>query len=235
VETIVMKDQVVLVTGGARGIGRAVSEAFVANGATVIATSRRGPKGALHESAHGLVETHLDVVDESSIDSLFAAIEHTYGRLDVLVNNAGVGVFKPITELSLDEWQLTLATNLTGAFLCARAAFSVMKQRGGGRIIHIGSVADTHPLPTGAAYGASKFGLRGLHLVLNEEGKAFGVRSSLVSPGAVATDIWNGRPGFEPSDMLRPEDVAASVLDIARRPLSVRIDEVRLMPPKGIL
>jgi NADP-dependent 3-hydroxy acid dehydrogenase YdfG len=110
-----------------------------------------------------------------------------------------------------------------------------MRARGGGRIINMGSIADHRAIAGNSAYAASKFGLRGLSLTLAEEGADCGVRVSLVSPGAVATAIWADRDGFDPTEMLQPRDVAETVLDIVRRPLSVRLDEVRLLPPKGVL
>jgi NAD(P)-dependent dehydrogenase (short-subunit alcohol dehydrogenase family) len=180
-------------------------------------------------------EVQLDVTSEASVRRLFAAAERCFGRIDVLVNNAGVGVFKPIEETTLAEWQLVMDTNLTGVFLCAREAFRHMKARGGGRIIHIGSVSGFIPIVENGAYGASKYGVRGLSHILNEEGKRLNIRSSVISLGAVYTDIWEGREGFAPSDMLALDDIAETVLDIARRPLHVRIDEVRLLPPKGVL
>jgi NAD(P)-dependent dehydrogenase (short-subunit alcohol dehydrogenase family) len=216
-------------------LGAATAKLLAEEGAIVIATSRKAPKGDLKNTAGSISQAALDVTDERSVRELFAKIEDTFGGIDVLVNNAGIGVFKPVTEISLAEWNEVIQTNLTGAFLCAREAFKLMKNRKGGRIINIGSVVDHVALPHNGAYGASKFGLRALSLNLNEEGKAFNIRVSLVSPGAVYTEIWHGREGFSADDMLQPIDIAQTVLDIAHRPLRVRIDEVRLMPPKGVL
>jgi NAD(P)-dependent dehydrogenase (short-subunit alcohol dehydrogenase family) len=166
---------------------------------------------------------------------LFDWLDRALGRVDVLVNNAGVSVWKLVEDLSLAEWRSVIDTNLTGAFLCSREAIRRMKRAGGGRIITIGSVADRVALPECGAYGASKYGARGLSEVITEEGKAFRVYGTLLSVGAVATEVWSGRPGFDPRDMLSPDDVGACVVDIAARPLSIRVDEVRVGPPKGVL
>jgi len=183
----------------------------------------------------GILQAQLDVCDESSVTRLFRELEQTFTRIDVLVNNAGVGVFKPVVDTTVEEWDWVMNTNVRGLFLCSRAAFAHMRARGGGRIINIASVAGYQPIPENGAYGASKYAVRGFSQILNEEGKDCGVRVSVVSPGAVYTDIWNGRSGFDAADMLQPEDVADTVLDIARRPLRVRIDEVKIVPPKGVL
>jgi 3-oxoacyl-[acyl-carrier protein] reductase len=233
-----MNGKVVVVTGGTSGIGRAIAQSMAAAGAMVWAVGRRVslPYSIPTPLLGGEVrEAHIDVTQENSIQSFFEHIDRTSGRVDVLVNNAGIGVFKPAVEITLAEWDAVIRTNLTGAFLCSREVFLRMRQQGGGRIIMISSVADHVALAGNAAYGASKAGLRSLAHVLNEEGKSSNIRTSVVSPGAVSTDIWEGRDGFDRAEMLCPQDVADTVLDIARRPLHVRIDEVRIMPSKGIL
>jgi 3-oxoacyl-[acyl-carrier protein] reductase len=231
-----MAGKVVVVTGGLRGMGQAVARAMAREGAAVWATSRKASEAQEGGPQPGEVrEARLEVTDEASVTALFSRVVAAHGRVDVLVNNAGMGVFKPVEDMSLAEFEQVVSTNLTGTFLCCREAFRRMKAQGGGRIIAIGSVVAYVPLPGNTAYGASKWGLRGLCASLNEEGKAHGVRVSVVHPGATWTELWHGREGFSAEDMLQPEDVAESVLDIASRPLHVRIDEVRILPPKGVL
>lgn len=219
---ISLKGKVAVVIGASRGIGQAIADALEAEGTKVIRASRALP-------------AKLDVRNELSVQSFFEMIKKEFGAPYLLVNCAGIGIFKPITEISFAEWNDVLGTNLTGSFLCCREGFKLMVANGGGRIINIGSIADHIPLPHNTAYSASKFGLRGLTLSLNEEGKRCNIRVSLVSLGAVATDIWKDRPGFDTSDMLQPAEVAESVVHIATMPLHVRTDEIRILPPKGIL
>lgn len=228
-----MRDQVILVTGGTRGIGRAIAAEAASAGACVVVTSRR-PAGK-PTPGPGVTCIELDVTSEDSVRDAFAGVLKRHGRLDGLVNNAGVGVFKPIGELTLAEWERIVATDLTGAFLCCREAFRAMEPAGGGRIVNIGSVADYVPLPGNAAYGSAKAGLRALSAILNEEGKAKGIRVTHVSLGAVHTDIWEERPGFSAADMLPLEEVGRQIAQLLRLPLAVRIDEIKLLPPKGVL
>ena len=177
----------------------------------------------------------VDITDEASVAALFEHGERELGPLSLLVNCAGVGVFTSIADTSVHDWRRTLEVNLTGAFLCSREAFKRMKVHGGGRILHIGSVSDHLTLPLNGAYAASKHGLRGLVGVLNEEGKDSAIRATLLSLGAVYTSFWRAREGFSPADMLSVEDVAQSIWEIAQKPLRVRVDELRLLPPKGVL
>jgi NAD(P)-dependent dehydrogenase (short-subunit alcohol dehydrogenase family) len=233
-----LHNKLVLVTGGTRGLGLAIANALAAQGARVITTSRRS-NVRLHPSTQlkpgEIFVANLDVTKEKTVDQLFSWIDRAFKSLDVLINNAGVGVFKPTDQISSAEWHTTIDTNLTGSFLCAQAAFRLMKKQKSGRIINIGSICDHVALPDNIAYAASKYGLRGLTEVLNEDGKGFGIRATLVSPGAVYTEIWHGRKGFKRQDMLEPSDVAEAIVDIARKPARVRIDEIRIVPPKGIL
>ncbi len=221
----------VLVTGGTRGIGLAIAQRCAAEGAAVLATGRMAPAQEPAWSQASVTHTRLDVRDEAAVDALFARL----GTLDVLVNNAGAAVFKPFAELSLGDWRDVVDTNLTGAFLCSRAAVRAMVPRGGGRLIHIGSVADHLALPGNGAYGTSKAGLRMLSGVLNAELWEKGVRSSLVSIGAVNTGMIAGRHAVDPAKLLSPADVAEQVVAIAAQRLEVRIDEVRVLPSREVL
>lgn len=230
-----LSNHVVVVTGGNRGIGEAIARACAARGAKVVAGARAARDFPTDIESGTVRAAPLDVTDESSVRSLFEWVDRAIGRIDALVNNAGTSVWKPVDAMSLSEWQKVIDTNLTGAFLCTREAVRRMKRSGGGRIVTIGSVADRMGLSDCGAYGASKFGARGLMEVVTEEGKPFRVFGTVVSLGAVATDMWAGRSGFDPRDMLSADDVGACVADVLARPLSVRIDEVRLGPPKGIL
>lgn len=226
----------ILVTGASRGIGRAIAAACAERGGRVIGTSRQAPPPAGDAPRAGQVDlVHLDLSDRKSVDSLFDWLEELALGLGVLVNNAGIGVFGPLETLSPEDWERVLTVNLTGAFLCTQRALPIMKRQGGGRIINVGSVADHTPFESCAAYCASKYGLRGLTEVTTEEGKANRVFATLVSPGAVATEIWSERPEFDLSDMLTPETIARMVAHVAGEPLEVRLDRIDILPPKGTL
>ncbi|RKH74532.1 SDR family oxidoreductase [Corallococcus aberystwythensis] len=222
-----MSTRNVIVVGGTGDIGRAVTDKLRAEGLRVVC--------AANDVATETSDTlKVDVTREDSVRALFDKAA-ALGPLSVLVNCAGVGVFTPLHETSLEDWQRTLDVNLTGTFLCAREAFRRMKSHGGGRIIHIGSVSDHLTLPMNGAYAATKHGVRGLTGVLNAEGHTFGIRATLLSLGAVYTSFWKSRPEFSPADMLSVEDVAQCVWETSIKPLNVRVDEVRLVPPRGVL
>ncbi|NBD08360.1 SDR family oxidoreductase [Corallococcus silvisoli] len=222
-----MSVQNAVVVGGTGSIGRAVTSRLRAEGLHVVCAS----DDVLTESSDSM---RVDVTDEASVRSLFDRTDAS-GPLSLLVNCSGFGCFTSIEETSLQDWRKTLDVNLTGAFLCAREAFKRMRAHGGGRLIHIGSVSDHLTLPMNGSYAASKHGVRGLTGVLNEEGKAHAIRATLLSLGAVYTDFWRSRPEFSPADMLSVEDVAECIWEIARKPLHIRVDELRLVPSKGVL
>ncbi|MFY2556862.1 SDR family oxidoreductase [Corallococcus terminator] len=223
-----MSGRNVIVVGGTGDIGRAVTQKLRAEGLRVLCAAN-------DVATESVDAVHVDVTREDSVVSMFDKAEAGLGPISVLVNCSGVGVFRPLEELTLEDWRRSLEVNLTGTFLCAREAFRRMKSRGGGRLIHIGSVSDHLTLPMNGAYAASKHGVRGLTGVLNEEGKALGIRATLLSLGAVYTSFWRSRPEFSPEDMLSVDDVAQCIWEISTKPLNVRVDEVRLVPPRGVL
>ncbi|TQK74275.1 NADP-dependent 3-hydroxy acid dehydrogenase YdfG [Brevibacillus sp. AG162] len=229
-------NKVVVITGASRGLGLEMANVLAKEGAIVWATSRTAPhpNEIAHAEPGSVTNVQLDVTDEQSVHALFALVQRLYGRLDVLVNNAGVGVFKPVEQTSLEEWENVFRTNVTGLFLCSREGYKVMKAHGG-RIINISSVSGYIPIAENGVYGASKFAVQGFSQICNEEWKNDNVRVSTIFPGAVHTNMTEDRHFFDPSAMLVPKDVADTVLDIASRPLHVRIDEVKILPPKGVL
>ncbi|MGH9671694.1 MAG: SDR family NAD(P)-dependent oxidoreductase, partial [Bryobacteraceae bacterium] len=162
-----LEGKTAVVTGGTRGIGLAIAAALLRSGASV-AICGRSQRGVDHALANSLnipgskaIGKPADVSNEEEVKHLFAAVDQAFGGLDILVNNAGVGVFAPVAQLTLEHWRTTIATNLTGVFLCSREALSRFTKRAGGAIINIGSLAGKNPFAGGAAYNASKFGLNG--------------------------------------------------------------------------
>jgi len=230
-------NQIAIITGGDRGLGKEIANKLIKNGIKVVVTSR---SYEFNTSCHDfnnqmLIKQHLDVTNESSVTKFFAWVESSKKKSIILVNNAGVGIFKPFAETTLKEWECMIQTNLTGAFLCAREVSKIMLKHGGGRIINMGSIVEKIPLTNNAAYGASKSGLRGLSNLLNEEYKRDKIRVTHVCLGASYTDIWRDREDFLKEDMLDPMVVADCIAFLAFLPLSVRLDNIEIFPEKGVL
>lgn len=225
----------ILITGGKSGVGRALAEQLKKR-AIVIATSRQvGFNNSLNLQPGEIFFQQLDVSNEESVLRLFRWLQLLPFKLDSLINNAGIGFFNPIESVETKEWESIIQTNLTGAFLCAREAFKLMKESGGGRIINIGSIASKVPFTNNLAYGASKWGLKGLSANLGEEGKPYKIYSTHVTLGATYTDIWKSRPEFSPDDMLNTDEVAKSLAHLVLLPLNIAINEIEILPRKGVL
>lgn len=228
--------KVALVTGGTRGIGRAIVEALAAEGAVVILTGTRedsAVRAAQDISSTTGGEVHgrgLDVRNASQVTDLFAAIEREHGALHILVNNAGVGIFAPLADLSDDAWASVLGTNLTGVFRCCRAALPLMKRVGGGTIVNISSLAGKNPFRTGAAYNASKAGLNSFAEAMMLDHRNDNIRVSNILPGSVDTDF--GGHGTGASWKIAPEDVAAVVLAVLKMPDRTMVSHVEMRPSR---
>ena len=230
--------RVAAVTGGSRGIGRAVVEALLAEGwrvrfSSLSQASVEATANALAEHRDRVAGQVVDVRDARAVGDWIDLVAEEEGRLDCLVNNAGVGGFAPVDELSLEEWRRILDTNLHGAFAALRAAARQMKRRGGGWILNIASLAARHPFAGGAAYNASKYGLLGLSDAAMLDLRQHGIRVCAILPGSVATEF---RPGGEADWKLAPEDVARAVVDLLRYPdraLPSRLELRPSRPPKS--
>jgi NAD(P)-dependent dehydrogenase (short-subunit alcohol dehydrogenase family) len=230
VDGFLLKGRTVLVTGASRGIGRAVAEAFCEAGAWVGLIARG--EGGLREVADA-VGGHAIPADVSSPQDVNRLADYVVDLLgtapDILVNAAGAFELAPFAETDPARFERIVASNLHGPFLMIRAFLPLMLQRRSGHVIDVGSVAGRVPLPGNAAYGASKYGLRGLHEVLAEEIRGTGIRSTLVEPAATDTSLWDpldpDRRTDLPSrvEMLRPADVARVVLFAASQPPGVEI------------
>ena len=183
--------KVALVTGAARGIGLAVAKRFLAEGWRVvlldIESELLSKSTQALAAADNTLALHCDVSDKSAVAGAFTEIERRFGRLDALVNNAGIAVFAPLMELSDDDWHRVLAVNLTGPFLCTRAAVPLMREHGGGAIVNITSISALRASTLRAAYGTSKAGLAHLTKQLAVELASIGIRVNGVAPGPVDT------------------------------------------------
>jgi len=231
--------KIALVTGASRGIGLAVADALRAWGMHVVRLARSLPNA----SAERRTDIACDVTNPASIEQAVGRVEKELGVPDVLVNNAGIFFIKSLAETTSADFTATLTTNLTAAFLFARAIVPKMVTRGSGHLVTIGSISDYIGFSGSTAYAASKFGLRGMHEVIRQETAKSGVRTTLVSPGPVDTDIWDAvdpdsKPGFtKRKNMMRAEDVAAAVVYAVTQPEHVAVTEIRLLPavytPRG--
>lgn len=228
--------KVALVTGGNRGIGRGIVEALAAEGARVALTARAADaaEGAAREVGRGAIGLACDVRDFASVQKTFAEVKQKLGGLDVLVSNAGVGVFAPIADLTPEQWRTVIETNLNGVFYCAHEAIPMMRARGGGYIFNVSSLAGINPFPNGGAYNASKFGLNGFSEVLMQEVRHDGIRVSYLMPGSVATEFGGRQDGARAAAKqgwaLQPADVAAIVIDLLRSPKHALYSRVEMRP-----
>ncbi len=236
-----IQDKVAIVTGSTKGIGLGIAAALLTEGAKVVISARNagevaGAAAALGKKHAGrVVGVACDVRREAEVAALFDAAVREWGGLDFLVNNAGVGLFKNVEEMALEEWNAVIETNLTGVFLCTRAAIPRMRKRGGGHIVNISSLAGTNAFPTATAYNASKFGLNGFSEALMQEVRYDGIRVSYVMPGSVNTHFGGSAPDPAKAWKIQPEDIAEIVLDLVRFPgrsLMSRVEVRPSQPPR---
>ena len=240
-----LSGKVALVTGGSRGIGLAIAEVLLAAGARVVITGRDQShldtaRAALSKTAGRADDVHAvraDVRDADDASAAIAAAIERFGGLDILINNAGVGVFANVVDMDVESWHDVIETNLSGVFFCCHAAIPAMRQRGGGWIISISSLASKNPFASGAAYCASKAALNAFTEVLMQEVRYDNIRVSYVLPGSVATGF--SRRGSEPDAAkedwkLAPRDVAQVVLDLISHPERSLPSRVELRPSKPL-
>jgi NAD(P)-dependent dehydrogenase (short-subunit alcohol dehydrogenase family) len=230
---------IAVVTGAGSGIGRAVSRALLEAGWSVVAAGRRPePLQETLRDGDGLA-VPTDVADPDAVDALFAAARERYDRVDLLFNNAGIGVSAPVAELAYEDWRRVVDTNLTGSFLCARAAFRVMAAQDprGGRIVNNGSISAHVPRPHSIAYTATKHAVTGLTRSLSLEGRAFGIACGQIDVGNAATEMTepmragilqaDGSTRVEPT--MDVADVARAVLYMASLPLDANVQFMTVM------
>lgn len=233
-----MTKRAVLVTGSSRGVGRAVAARFAAGGDRVAIHHRDSAELAEQLAADlpgsGHVVVRADLADPDAVRAMVDEAAGRLGGLDVLVNNAGVGIFGSVATLSVEEWRQVIDTNLSGVFYCSRAAIPHL-ERTGGWIINIGSLAGVNAFAGGAAYNASKFGLVGFSEALMQDVRHAGIRVSHVMPGSVSTEFSGRERGAGADWRLQAEDVARVVTDLLEFPpraLPSRIEIRPSQPPR---
>jgi NAD(P)-dependent dehydrogenase (short-subunit alcohol dehydrogenase family) len=234
------KGKTAVVTGGTKGIGRAIAEALAVEGMNVCVGARNLDEvqqtvRELEGRGASATGAACDVRVCEEVEALLAHAAEEFGGVDVLVNNAGIGLFKAVEETTPEEFRAVLETNLFGVFYGCRAAVPEMRKRGGGYIINVSSLAGANPHPRMAAYNASKFALNGFSEALMQEVRHDAIKVSYVMPGSVNTEFGGGAVSEEKSWQLQPADVARVVTDLLRhdeRSLPSRVEIRPSRPPK---
>jgi NAD(P)-dependent dehydrogenase (short-subunit alcohol dehydrogenase family) len=238
-----LSGRVAVITGGTRGIGRAIAEALADAGADVVVGARspgdvREAAAALSDAVAGTRRSgralglECDVRRHEDCKRLIDETVRAFGRLDILINNAGIGGFVNVADMEPADWQAVIETNLSGIFYCAHEAIPHLRVAGGGWIINIGSLAGKNAFAGGAAYNATKFGLIGFSEALMQEVRYDGIRVSYIMPGSVATDFSG--PSAETRDAwkIQPEDVARIVLDLLAFPARTLPSRIEVRPSR---
>jgi len=232
-----LQDKIAIVTGGTKGIGRGIAEALIAAGLRVCISSRHQTEidDAVRELGNGATGFVCDVRDHEQVKALFAFTAREFGGVDVLINNAGIGIFETVERTSPEDFRAVLETNVLGVYYCCHEAIPAMKQRGGGYIINISSLAGANPHPRMAAYNASKFALNGFSEALMQEVRHDNIKVSYIMPGSVNTEFGGDSPSDEKSWQLTPADIARVVVDLLKhddRSLPSRVEIRPSKPPK---
>jgi 3-oxoacyl-[acyl-carrier protein] reductase len=227
-----------IVTGGTRGIGRAIAERLLREGASVAICGRTGDSvaQATREMKElGKISGYVaDVSQAEQVSELFRAVDREFTGLDILVNNAGQGLFKKVAEMTIEEWHRNIDLNLNGAFYCARQAVQRFVKQGGGFIVNVSSLAAKNAFSGGAGYNASKFGLNGFTEALMLDHRHDNVRVCSIMPGSVDTG-FSRDPARRQSDtswMIVPEDVADAVALVLRIPARTMISRIEMRPSR---
>jgi 3-oxoacyl-[acyl-carrier protein] reductase len=229
--------QTALVTGSTEGIGRAIAFSLGKAGYRVAVCARTAAKvetllkelAAIGITAAGRA---CDVGDEAQVAALVAHVTERLGPVDVLVNNAGMGVIRPFGEITVAEWDAVMSTNLRSLFLVTRAVLPGMRQRKQGAVVNISSLAGKRGFPGGTAYSASKHAILGFSESLMLEVRKEGIRVVTICPGSVDTKMIHAQDLFEkdPARILKPEDVATAVLNVLQLPPRATISELEIRP-----
>ena len=232
-----LENKIAVVTGGTKGIGRAIAEGLLRAGANVFicARDKSDLRRALENlSRFGQVEGEIcDVRSETQVKMMLEECVRVFGGVDILINNAGTGVFgQTVEELAPDDFRQVLETNLFGVFYACHFAVPLMKERGGGFIINISSLAGQNAHPKMAAYNASKFGLNGFTEALMQEVRHEDIRVSYICPGSVNTGFGGDEVSDEKSWQIQPADIAATVLDLLALPSRTLASKVEIRPSK---
>ena len=236
-----IEGKVAIVTGASKGIGKAIAGVFAKSRAKVVLAARTRKDveqvaAELKEIGADVLAIPTDVTNSDAVNTLITETLDIYQKLDILINNAGAGVFGNVIDYDLADWDTVINSNLKGVFLCSKFALPHLMADGGGQIINVLSIAAKVPFPASGAYCAAKAGALALTKVLAAEVRQQNVRVTAVLPGSVETPFWDEipeHPDFEM--MLKPEHVADTILSICQQPDGMVTEEIVVMPPLGIL
>ena len=234
-----MTEKVVIVTGAARGIGKAIAiELLEAGFFTALCSKSRRSAASLEAEissfAGNFMISSVDISVEEEVKRFISSVAEKKGRVDVLINNAGVVYTGPVEETETEQWDEMMAVNARGTFLMVKHSLPLMT--GGSHIVNIGSNASKKGFPGWAAYCASKFAVLGFTNSLREELRDRGIKVSAVLPGPTKTDIWDSLgEKWNKTKMMSPEITAKTVLSVINQPLEANIDEIDIVPSTGNL
>src|SRR5689334_3748656 len=230
-----LEGKIALVTGASQGIGLGIAEALAAEGSSLVLTARNIQR--LNHNAESLTRAGIDVLaipadvtDEAQVQEVFRHTRERFGRLDLLINNAGIFDGGPLDELSVEAWDRVMATNLRGPFLCTREAMRMMKAQRGGRIINVGSISAQRVRPNSAAYSTSKHGLWGLTQVTALEGREYGITCGCLHPGNVAVETLAEARRLNQEPTMAAEEIAQAAVAMASLPPHVNMLEAIVLP-----
>jgi len=232
------RDKVVCVTGASRGLGEAIVRAFDKEGAKLVLASRsQADLDRLAKSCNDAIAVQTDVRDPGDLERMIGAAVGEYGRVDIVVNNAGLAVYGPAESTSVEAVHQMIDTNLKGVIFGSQAAFRVMRKQRSGHIINISSIAGKLHLKNEAVYNASKWGVNGFSGTLALEARTYNVKVSTICPGGIATPFWKEQDFYpfpehlDPErDFLDPNWVAQTVLDVARMPSNCLTSDMVVLP-----
>lgn len=233
-----LQGKVVVVTGGSRGIGLAIARACAAEGASlaIVGRDRKALARAAREMTGDVQTIAADITQPSQVTRVFSRIRERFGRVDTLVNNAGVFTYKPFVRTTLADWRRNIETNLTAVFLATRAVLPSFARSRAPHLINILSISSREAFPKCSAYTASKFGALGLTRVLRQELRELGIRVTAVLPGATNTRLMDEFDfKVHREQVIQPEDVAAAVLAVLVTPGRTTLEEIILAPTRGSL
>ncbi len=230
-----LKDRTAIITGASEGLGLCFSQVLIEDGARVAGLARRVALLEEHARKFGaaFLPIPCDVRDLEAVRSAIRRVRESFGRIDILINNAGVGRFGPIEELKKEDWDEMMDTNLTGLYHVTREVVPILKKQGSGHIVNIASIAGLLGNPNLGGYNASKFAVRGLSEALFKELREFGIKVTGIYPGSVATNFSSS--GHRAPHKMDPAEVAQVVLHVLTRSENFLISDVVMRPlkPKG--